>query len=191
MADPLLAKALDALPNPIFLYDRDLRVRHANLAALKLAAEQELGKALLKTSGEALHCLNARLGPSGCGSSDACKHCALRNAVGESVTTQTVVRHPLRLVQEAPWGTGTRYLRVIASPFDFQGEMLALVEFLDESELVELRSLLPICGRCGDPRHQDHNRAEDYFAAHPEAAVDSLCDSCREGAQALLAAAGG
>ena len=186
MPDSLLAKALDALPNHVFLYDRDLRVRHANLAALRLSAEHELGATVLKTSGEVLSCLNARLGPSGCGSSEACKSCALRRAVGECVTTQTVVRESLRLNQDGPGGTVTRQLCVLASPFSFESQMLALVEFLDESELAELRGLLPLCPRCGASHLDDARRArvEDYFAAHPEAAADALCEACRARAQA-------
>jgi len=182
LRDTLLAKALDALPNPVFLYDKELRVQHANLAALRFSEEQELAHAVTKLPGDALRCVNARRGPSGCGSSEACRSCALRGTVDESLTTQTVVHQSVVLQREAPWGTEVKHLRVMASPFQADSRLLALVEFVDESELVELRALLPVCPRCG-ALHCDEawrERVETYFEAHPDARGGALCQACRE-----------
>ncbi len=181
LLDTLLAKALDALPNPVFLYDKELRIQHANQAALRFSEQQELAQAVTRLPGDALRCVNARRGPSGCGSSEACKSCVLRRSVDESLTTQTRVSHSARMEREAPWGTEVRHLRVMVSPFSFEGRLLALVEFVDESELVELRSLLPVCPRCG-ALHCDEawrERVEAYFQAHPDAVGGALCQGCR------------
>lgn len=181
MQEILLAKALDAFPNPVFLYDRELRIQHANQAALRFSDEQELAQAVTRLPGDALKCVNARRGPSGCGSSDACKGCALRNSVQESLTTQTVVHHGATLDREAPWGAERKHLKVTVSPFQFEGRLLALVEFADESELVELRALLPVCPRCGAVHCDDawRERVEAYFEAHPDAVGGALCQQCR------------
>ncbi|MGC4117799.1 MAG: PAS domain-containing protein [Myxococcales bacterium] len=181
MLDTLLAKALDALPNPVFLYDRELRIQHANQAALRFSEEQELANAVTRRPGDALKCVNARRGPSGCGASEACKSCVLRHSVEESLITQTVVRRSSILQREAPWGTDVRHLQVLVSPFDFEGRLLALVEFVDESELVELRALLPVCPRCGAVRCEGawKERVEEYFEAHPDAVGGALCEKCR------------
>lgn len=191
MRDTLLAKALDALSHPVFLYDRELRVQHANLEALHFASERELAEAVTRSQGDVLHCVNARRGPSGCGSSDACKACALRSAVDESLTTQTVVHQSVNLKREAPWGTEVRHLRVTASPFSAEGALLALVEFTDESEVVELRALLPVCPRCGEVHCDDawRDRVEGYFETHPDARGGALCPKCR--AEADPVAVGG
>jgi len=181
--ETLLAKALDALPNAVFLYDRDLRVHHANAAARRLGEEQELSEALLaRRGGEVLRCVNSRLGPSGCGSSKACEQCLLRRSVGESLTTQTFVHAQIKLEREAPFGLETRHLRVLAAPFEHEGQMLALVEFVDVSELVELRALLPLCGVCGGDRTDAEykGRVEDYLSAHPEAGEQAICKECLE-----------
>ena len=180
MPDTLLAKALDALPNAVFLYDGELKVRMANAQALRLSEEQEMSEALLKRPGEVLHCINARVGPAGCGSSEACERCVLRRAIAESLTTQTVVRAHLRLERDAPSGLEILHLQVLVSPFEQAGVLFVLVEMIDESEIVELRGLLALCGRCGRSRVDEvRGRVEDYFTAHPNAAEQSLCDACR------------
>lgn len=179
--ESLLAKALDALPNPVFLYDRDLRVQHANAAALRLWEEQEVGNAVVLRGGEALRCVNARRGPGGCGTSPACATCAYRGAILEAIVTQTRVHQDVRLQRETPSGIESLHLRVLALPFDNRGEVLALVELIDVSELVELRGLLGVCGRCGHPGTNDaalRERIADYFATHSGAVGDALCDAC-------------
>jgi nitrogen-specific signal transduction histidine kinase len=182
LLETLLAKALDALPNPVFLYDKELRIQHANQAALRFSEEQELAQAVTRLPGDALKCVNARRGPTGCGSSEACRTCDLRNSVEESLTTQTMVHHSATLLREAPWGTEVKHLDVTVSPFHFEGRLLALVEFVDESELVELRALLPVCPRCGTVHCDDawRERVEAYFEAHPDAFGGALCQKCRD-----------
>jgi PAS domain-containing protein len=180
LPDTLLAKALDALPNAVFLYDRDLRVRLANAAALQLSAQHELSDAMLKRPGEVLHCINARVGPAGCGSSPACERCLLRGAIGESLTTQTIVRQHMRLERDSPSGAEVLHLLVCASPFTQAGDLYVLVEMIDETELVELRGLLAVCGRCGKSRVDDvREGVDDYLTAHPGVAAEALCEACR------------
>jgi PAS domain-containing protein len=181
VSDTLLAKALDALPNPVFLYDRELKVRHVNAAGMRLSDEQELRSAALKGVGDAMRCINARIGPSGCGSSESCERCTMRHAITESLTTQTILRQHVRMERDAPSGPEVRHLLVLASPFEQGGQRYTLLELVDETELVEVRGLLPLCPRCRSERADEaaRERVLDYFAEHPEAAVDALCEVCR------------
>ena len=152
----------------------------ANAIALQLSAEHELSDAMLKRPGEVLHCINARVGPAGCGSSPACERCLLRKAIGESLTTQTIVRQHMLLERDSPSGAQPLDLLVCASPFTQAGDPYILVEMIDETELVELRALLAVCGRCGKSRVDEvRDRVDDYFTAHPGVAADVLCESCR------------
>jgi PAS domain-containing protein len=178
--ETLLAKALDALPHAVFLYDRDLRVHHANAAARRLAEGRELDEAMHQRGGELLRCVNSRLGPSGCGSSAACERCLLRQTVAECLVTQTSSRAQIRLERDGQDGVEVQHLEVVAAPFEHEGQLLALVEFTDVSELVTLRSLLPVCAACGSGRlTQDlHERTQSYLSAHPEVSEECLCGAC-------------
>ncbi len=180
MRETLLAKALDALPHAVFLYDRDLRVHHANAAARRLSEDRELDEAMHQRGGELLRCVNSRLGPSGCGSSAACERCLLRQTVAESLTTQTSVRTQIRLERDGPEGVEVQHLEVVCAPFEHDGQLLALVEFLDVSELVTLRALLPVCSACGAPRltQELQERTQSYLGAHPEVSEACLCAAC-------------
>ncbi|MBI5546042.1 MAG: hypothetical protein HY901_19290 [Deltaproteobacteria bacterium] len=183
--DTLFAKALDALQTPVLVYDPELKVRYANAAALRLSDEQESGlRHWPGTSGELLRCVNARVGPSGCGSSEACRTCSLRRMITEAFTTQTMVRQSMVLMRDTPLGPEERHVRAVASPFRHEGQLRVLVELVDQSEAVALRNLLPLCSRCGAQREDEGYRAAvgDYFAAHPEVVTQAAwCERCREG----------
>lgn len=180
MRETLLAKALDALSHPVFLYDRDLRVHHANAAARRLSEDRELDEAMHQRGGELLRCVNSRLGPSGCGSSAACERCLLRQTVAESLTTQTSVRAQVRLERDGAEGVEVQQLEVVAAPFEHDGQLLALVEFIDVSELLTLRGLLPVCSACGATRltQELQERTQSYLSAHPEVSGECLCGAC-------------
>jgi len=73
-------------PLAMVLVDRDRRVRKMNTAAVKLtrrAQEESIGK----RGGEALRCIHAYNDPKGCGFSQACESCIIRNTVLDTFST--------------------------------------------------------------------------------------------------------
>jgi PAS domain-containing protein len=68
----------DGFPSPAFVLDQEIRIHDFNSAAEPfLGADPAAG--LLRKSGEALHCIHA-IG-HGCGNSEACRDCVIRNSV--------------------------------------------------------------------------------------------------------------
>jgi len=80
---------LDKIPFPIFLMDDDVRIHVYNLAAISLF-DIELGRVNRVRCGDAFHCVYSM--PEGCGGSEACKECVLRNSVRKSYGGSKVVR---------------------------------------------------------------------------------------------------
>jgi len=85
-----LREFLNGFDFPILAVDPDINVHIANIEAEKM-----LGKSLDEiegsSGGEAVECEYARL-PGGCGRSEHCKPCAIRNTVTETCKTGKAVK---------------------------------------------------------------------------------------------------
>jgi PAS domain-containing protein len=100
---------LDRFEFPVFVTDDNVRIIAANQAMCRqLGIEKPEAVGLL--GGRALECLNARL-PGGCGKTDHCETCAIRNTVARVYATGHAVRDvPATLVRT----TGTVRLLISA-----------------------------------------------------------------------------
>ena len=134
-----------------------------------------------RRAGEALSCLHAEETDQGCGRSPSCPECVVRGSVERCFAQGKVSRRKARLDLQSGEGTVPAYLLVTAAPLEYRGRDLALLILEDIGELVELRSLLPICARCKKVRDQAevwHN-LDRYLAKKMD--VDfthSLCPDC-------------
>jgi hypothetical protein len=73
----------ESLPCPTLILDPDIRIIDFNRAALRfLRNDPEVLNLLI---GDALRCHNAVSSPGGCGTSDRCSECGIRNAVTGSI----------------------------------------------------------------------------------------------------------
>src|SRR6266496_2239700 len=166
----LLARIFDAYPAPTLLVDGDIRVLHANRAArdeLDLGAGGEL---LRMRSGELLHCLNASAHPEGCGHADACRRCVLRGSVARALSSGAV-RRARAFMQRSRGGRA------------HEGRALAILTLEDVSEIVHLRSLLPICAGCRKIRDGDNywRTVEEYFKQSLDIDFShGFCEACVE-----------
>jgi len=75
-----LGAFFDRVPLPMIIVDRDRRVCRMNRAAAAMSNRSESAAIGLR-GGEILRCVNAFDDPGGCGSSDACASCIVRNTV--------------------------------------------------------------------------------------------------------------
>ena len=73
---------LDALPQPAFIVDDDVRILNFNTEAEKLLGTAPKSS-LWRRGGEVLHCIHA--GRLGCGQSKPCKNCLIRNSVKDAI----------------------------------------------------------------------------------------------------------
>jgi PAS domain-containing protein len=81
----------DAMPLPVFVVDKELRIFDYNAAAAKL-----LGKGkrfiLRHRGGEVLNCLHAAEASGGCGHAPACRDCVILNSVRAAARGRRVTR---------------------------------------------------------------------------------------------------
>lgn len=171
----------NAIPSPVVIVDPDVRVQDANLAGLALMGGKE--EIFRKRGGEILRCLHASESPAGCGHAPACADCILRNAVRTAAAGGQITRMRARMELRSASGVSEIYLLVTASPFNYEGRALVLLQLEDINELVALKSLLPICAWCGKIRNDDNywDSVESFFKQ--QADVDfshCICPECAE-----------
>jgi hypothetical protein len=87
--DDFLNTILDKIPFPIFLMDDDVKIHVYNLAAISLF-DIELYRVNKVGCGDAFNCVYSM--PDGCGGSEVCKECVIRNSVRKSYGGSKVVR---------------------------------------------------------------------------------------------------
>jgi len=172
----------DALPLYAFIVDSDVRIHGYNAAASTLF-DRDAGDVLSTRGGEMLNCINQDRSPQGCGHSEDCKHCAIRNSVNQAIAGHKVFRQKCHMRVMRSGKKRDLHLLVTASPFSFDDASYALVLLEDINELIQLRSLLPICASCKKIRNDENfwEEVETYISRNVD--VDfthSLCEECEE-----------
>lgn len=170
---------MNAIPVPVFVLDADLRIVDHNEAGAELLLPHK-PLVMRQRGGDIWHCLHAS-SPDGCGHAEFCKDCVIRQCVGEASRGQQVHRRRTRMEFVRQGEVKQALLLVTASPFQYAGQPHVLLILEDISELMALRSLLPICAKCKNIRddQQYWHSVESYF--HSRLDVDfshSLCPDC-------------
>lgn len=165
--DDVIESILNAIPLPIFLVDEDVRIFWSNLGAAPML-DMEPDLVFLRRCGEVFHCLHAVESTAGCGRTEFCKDCPIRNSVQQSIKGQRVVRKKNRLKMVGRDKVVEINLLVTTAPFAYQDESLVLLLLEDISELLELKSIVPICAYCKKIRDDEAfwQSVENYFKTH-------------------------
>jgi CheY-like chemotaxis protein len=171
---------LNALPQPVFVVDDNVRILEFNTAAgALLASDRE--QVIRQRGGEVLRCIHSAKTGAGCGLSAACQTCALRNSVTSVMTGQPVTRRKTMLEIQTPQGTTEVDMLITAAPIELHGRRLALLILEDVTELIALRGLLPICAHCKSIRNDQQywQSIESYLHAHMNLDFShGLCPKC-------------
>ncbi len=180
LKDDFHKTVLDAIPSPVFVVEQDVRIVDFNTAASKILADDRQ-VIIRKRAGDVLHCLHSKDVPEGCGRAPHCKDCIIRNSVEESLKGQKVTRQKARMDITMEGKTTEVFFLVTTVPFDYDDGRLVLVILEDISELVALRSMLPICANCKKIRNDQEywQNLEAFFKAHLN--IDfthSICPDC-------------
>ena len=173
---------LDAIPMPVFLADRDVRLVEANLAARRwLRSEDALE--LQRLGGDVLRCVFALDSAGGCGTTEACPTCVIRESVESAAPGQAPRHRVAHAILETAEGVEDRWFRVGATPVTLDGRDLVLLTLEDATRHVELREVLPLCPGCGKtPREPAAvlREAQAYLQRHPGVwSVQELCPDCQ------------
>jgi PAS domain-containing protein len=173
---------LNSIPLPIFVVDEDVRILWFNQSASPLL-NLEPDLVLLKRCGEVFHCVHAVESSAGCGNTEFCKACPIRNSVQLSINGQRVLRqkHKMRMVGKDR--AVEINLLVTTAPFAYQDESLVLLILEDISELLELKDIVPICSYCKKIRDDETfwQSVEKYFKTHLNLDFShGICPECEK-----------
>jgi len=138
---------LDSMPAMVMVVDEDVRVLESNRAAASMLVGGQLG-APLRRAGDAMLCINSRAHAQGCGHSDACRRCCVRNSVGEALAGSAVVRRRARLEYLREGAVQEVWALVSATAIEFGGRTRVLLVIDNISDLTDIQSFLPICCVC-------------------------------------------
>jgi len=168
----------DANPLPMFVVDEDVRIEDFNTAAAQLLGPESRRKLRFR-GGDALHCIHAQV--SGCGRGEFCRDCVIRNSVQRALQGGRTCRqtHKAELCNED--GIVGLDLLVSTTPLSAGENPRVLLILEDISELLALRSLIPICAKCKKVRddQQYWHRIDHYLTTHLNLKLThGLCPDC-------------
>jgi PAS domain-containing protein len=172
-----LKSMLDAIPLPVLVVDRDVKVVEFNEAAAPLV-ERSRKRGFRRPAGEFLGCLHAH---SGCGNGLHCADCVIRGAVLESFEGRKLVRERARMERVDGGRVRMTHLLVTTSLFECNEEPFVLLTLEDISDLLDLKRLVPICASCKKVRddHEAWHQVEAYISDHlPVDFSHGLCPEC-------------
>jgi hypothetical protein len=175
-----LRAVLDAMPNPVFVVDEDVRILDYNQAAIPLLGDKP-DYVLQQRGGDALHCIQAVNSPQGCGRAEQCRTCIIRDSVRESCSDRRIVRQGKKMTLVRGERQVDAYVLVSTSPFHYEGRTLVILTLEDISDLVELRKLIPICANCKKIRNEKEywDTIEEYFKNHMDLDfTHGICPDC-------------
>jgi len=178
--DTLLRTILDAFPCAVFLVDNNLEIIDFNKASESLTGK-ESGLMLRKLCGEALGCIIERESKKGCGTTQSCTECVVRNSALEAWQGDEVVRRKELMYLEKDGGTVRVNMLITASPFHLEDQLLVLLTIEDVTKIMDLGGLLPICSHCKKIRNDSEywEKIEEYLSAHTGIVFShGICPDC-------------
>lgn len=181
-SENLLDALLEAIPAALFVVDDGLRIIKVNEAARQmLRGDGEL--VLRRPSGELIRCVQTAEGPGGCGASKACSDCVIRNSLLGAFEGLKIVRSRSRMELVRDGAVQVCHMLVTTSPFKFGDQQYVILTLEDISEIVGLRTLLPICAQCKRIRSDANywEGLEKYLRAHHDLDFShGICPTCIE-----------
>ncbi len=177
--DEFYRAVLNAMPMPVFIIDDELRVRDLNHSAQQFF-ELERDAVLSQLAGELLHCLYAN---GGCGQTEQCESCLVRQAVTSCSKSRDVSRRRMKFSTKRTGRVREFEMLITATAIPYDGRIFTLMVLEDITELTMLKTLLPICMHCKKIRddRQYWRNVESYF--HQYIGVDfshGICPECVE-----------
>jgi len=169
---------VDAIPTPVFVVDAEVRVHDLNAAALEFCGQAKEA-VYQQRGGEVLHCLHSLDVPEGCGKAPFCENCVIRSSVTACLQGQKASRQRMRM--ELVHGDSRQPMELLITTSPMPDCGLALLILEDVTELLSLRTLLPICMKCKKIRDDEQywRDVEDYFHQHMRIDFShGLCPAC-------------
>ncbi len=175
-----LRSLFDAFPSPVLVCDRTLLIHDANQAARGLMGSgSEIS--LKRLCGNLLHCIHALQSAEGCGTTEFCEDCALRETVAAVGSENKPFRRMAQMRLERAEKTSEAWFLISGHPLVYAGKDFVVVTLEDVTELAELRRIVPICSHCRKVRDDADfwHQVEDYFRKHTNLKFShGICPEC-------------
>jgi len=178
--DIKLTAIIEAIPSAIFIVNPDLQIFDINEAASKMVGvDSEI--ILRKLCGEILHCLHEKESKAGCGTTEFCSDCVIRESVEKAIQGESNFKRKYKLKVQRDEDIEMSYMLISAAPFEYDNQIYAVLTIEDITELTELRKMLPICSKCKKIRN-DKQYWEDvdvYFRKKADIKFShGICPDC-------------
>jgi PAS domain-containing protein len=129
---------LDAIPSAIFITDSDVRILDVNRAGRGLIGpEHELRFG--QRGGELLHCLFHAHSQAGCGRTDYCSGCVVRESVAAVKPGVAAPQRTAHMILVGDGGSRDVWFLVSAAPFVYERRELVMLVMADVTRIVESR----------------------------------------------------
>lgn len=171
---------IDIMPSAIFVVDDDFNILDLNPSATELF-KLKSNATLRRLCGEVLNCRYAMESDGGCGTTEMCPDCVLRNSVESACRGKKTHRKKYKMEIENDGKVFDLHMLVTTSPFNFEGDSFKLMVIEDISEFVALKHLLPICSSCKKIRNDENywEAVADYLRKHTDLNfTHSICPEC-------------
>jgi K+-sensing histidine kinase KdpD len=116
------------------ILDQNRQIVYANKELLDLLGITSVEELLGKRPGEAISCINASAGYSGCGTSEACSVCGAVNAIIESQELGVRTEKETRITSQKNGNTVSWDLKVISSPVEIRNKRFFVFSIKDNSD---------------------------------------------------------
>ncbi len=136
-----LKNLFESLPCGVLIMDKERRV-HAVNNTIERTFGIRLSEVVNRRGGEILNCVNAFNTEQGCGYSDECSECKIRQTALEAVSGRKIERTRARTNLYINGVETNLDFLVSAAPLEHDGERLAIVILEDITELNELKKRL-------------------------------------------------
>lgn len=159
-----LRAILDAFPSPVIIVNPDMVIHDANRAAQELMNEEDR-KILKHAFGDSFHCLYAQESENGCGTTEACPDCVLRQTANEVAQGHHSFRKTTQLTMKKGDKETIVWYLITGAPLRYENREFVILTLEDVTELVELRRMVPICSHCHKVRDDADYwyQVEDYL----------------------------
>jgi PAS domain S-box-containing protein len=125
-----LQTIINTIPTAVFIIDHDFNIIDLNPAASKLFSIDS-DVTLYRLCGEIMHCMNAANSEGGCGTTEYCPDCVIRNAVEDAIIGNKTHRKRYEMKLSKENNISTIHMLVTASPLDFKGNQFVLMTLED------------------------------------------------------------
>lgn len=127
----LFTEVLGALSGVSAVINENRQIVFANNEFLEILGINSIEPILGKRMGEAISCSHSEWGPSGCGTSEACRYCGAVNVVLESIRNKVRVSREARILTQEDGKVKSWDLKITSAPIKFNDSVFYVLSLQD------------------------------------------------------------